>query len=263
VGVSRVNKIFNTDCLGSEGLCTIADKSIDMILCDLPYGVTANKWDIKLPLDKLWIEYKRILKPVSTVVLTATQPFTTDLIVSNRDWFKYELIWNKLHGNQLFMGKIKPISCHENILVFGKKVKYNPQMRKGTPYKDKRISIIKTDNFKKDIQRIQKENKGTRYPLTIYNCINANVKGQHSTQKPIKLFEYLIKTYSDKNDIILDNCIGSGTTAIAAIQTSRQFIGFEKEKEYYDITMKRIQDEYNKNILFDPEKASAWQQQTI
>lgn len=262
IGHCPTNKIIHGDCF--EGMQYIENNSVDLILCDLPYGVTANKWDIQLPLDKLWVEYKRILKTPGTVVLTATQPFTTDLVNSNRDWFKYDLIWNKCFGDFLNASR-KPLTIHESILIFYEKAKYN-RINSKKPLENVRQSNKTGNKNSSNYGNIKNSkivtNKYESAPCSIIK-INGNNQGQHATQKPVKLFEYLIKSYSDKNDIILDNCIGSGTTAIAAIKTGRQFIGFEKEKKYYDITMKRIQDEYNKNTLFEPEKATEWQQQTI
>jgi site-specific DNA-methyltransferase (adenine-specific) len=238
----EINKIYNMDCL--EGMKLIPDKSIDMILCDLPYGITACKWDTVIPFEPLWGQYKRIIKEGGVIVLTASQPFTTKLIESNIDWFKYELIWDKVKPSTGLHAKQQPLRQHENILIFGKrKVKYNPQMEQAEFRVDKPRIANNGEAFGgKEVLR-QHNNNGQKYPRSILRISNANQKGRlHPTQKPVELFEYLIKTYSNENDIVLDNCMGSGTTAIACINTNRNYIGFELEKEYFDIANKRIEE---------------------
>lgn len=238
----EINKIYNMDCL--EGMKLIPDKSIDMILCDLPYGITACKWDTVIPFEPLWEQYKRIIKEGGVIVLTASQPFTTKLIESNIDWFKYELIWDKVKPSTGLHAKQQPLRQHENILIFGKrKVKYNPQMEQAEFRVDKPRIANNGEAFGgKEVLR-QHNNNGQKYPRSILRISNANQKGRlHPTQKPVELFEYLIKTYSNENDIVLDNCMGSGTTAIACINTNRNYIGFELEKEYFDIANKRIEE---------------------
>jgi site-specific DNA-methyltransferase (adenine-specific) len=235
----EVNKIYNMDCL--EGMKYIDDKSIDMILCDLPYGTTACKWDTIIPLDVLWREYERITKDNGAIVLTASQPFTTMLINSNIKLFKYCWVWEKEQGVNFLMAKKQPLKVHEDICVFYKKqCTYNPQMTMGKPYiSGKGDSGEVTGKVKK----IQTKNTGTRYPKSIIRFNRE--RGLHPTQKPVALFEYLIKTYTNENELVLDNCIGSGTTAIACINTNRNFIGFELNKEYYKLAKNRI----NKHIL--------------
>ena len=237
-----MNKVIQGDCL--EVMKDIPDKSIDMILCDLPYGTTACKWDTIIPFEPLWEQYERIIKDNGAIVLFGSQPFTTDLINSNRKMFKYELIWDKVQGKQPFLAKIQPMKSHENIIVFGKsKLIYNPQKRKGKPYTDKRKGqIAKTEHFQK-FERQSYENKDTRYPVTILEFNNPNTKGMHPTQKPVALFEYLIKTYTNEGDIVLDNCAGSGTTGVACKNLNRNFILIEKEQEYIDIINKRLPSE--------------------
>ena len=253
------NKVIMGDCLVE--MQKIPDKSIDMILCDLPYGTTACKWDTIIPFEPLWEQYKRIIKDNGAIVLTASQPFTTDLINSQRELFKYELIWNKENGRQPYLAKIQPIKSHENIVVFSKgKIKYNPIMRLAK--KENMRERIK-NNFKgvesgvwgKMKEYTPTKDEKLRYPVSVlnFNMQNAECNQKfrvHPTQKPVALFEYLIKTYTDENALVLDNTAGSGTTAIACLKTNRQFIVMEKEQKYYDIILKRVGD-FNKN--FEPQ----------
>jgi len=235
----EINQIYNIDCL--EGMKYIDDKSIDMILCDLPYGTTACKWDTIIPLDVLWREYERIIKDNGAIVLTASQPFTTMLINSNIKLFKYCWVWEKEQGVNFLMAKKQPLKVHEDICVFYKKqCTYNPQMTMGKPYiSGKGDSGEVTGKVKK----IQTKNTGTRYPKSIIRFNRE--RGLHPTQKPVALFKYLIKTYTNESDLVLDNCMGSGTTAIACINTNRNYLGFELNKEYYEIAKNRI----NKHII--------------
>ena len=238
----ELNKIYNEDCL--EGMKRIPDKSVDMILCDLPYGTTACKWDTIIPFEPLWEQYERIIKDNGAIVLTASQPFTTKLIASNLDLFRYEMIWGKTLASNFFMANKQPLKKHENICLFYKKQPvYNPQMEKGKPYTDKRSIKKRTSGVmggevapKTDIV-----NKGERFPSSIQVFSNGNNHSVHPTQKPVDLFEYLIKTYTNKGETVLDNCIGSGTTAIACLNTNRNFIGFELDKGYFDIAAGRIE----------------------
>jgi site-specific DNA-methyltransferase (adenine-specific) len=248
----ELNKIYNEDCI--EGMKLIDDKSIDMILCDLPYGTTACSWDIIIPFDKLWEQYKRIIKNNGAIILTASQPFTTDLINSNRDWFKYEWIWNKVAPANFNNAKYQPMKIHENILIFGKdKIKYNPIKEKA---KIENIRPIDNKEHKANhyggVHYNNKCDIYNRFPKSIIKINKRNAECNplniiHPTQKPVALFEYLIRTYSNENDIILDNCMGSGTTAIACLNLNRKYIGFELDKQYYDLSIKRI-DDYNKQL---------------
>lgn len=248
----ELNKIYNEDCL--EGMKRISDKSIDMILCDLPYGTTDNKWDVIIPFDKLWEQYERIIKDSGAIVLTGSQPFTTDIIMSNRKLFRYEWIWNKNQASNFFMANKMPLKVHENILVFYKKLPtYNKQM---IPRTNPSVAIAqergyvydgaKSDNYNISTVKMSRKgyDKNWKNPISILNINqlknNSNERCGHPTQKPVALFEHLIKTYTNEGEIVLDNCIGSGTTAVAAINTNRQFIGFEKEKEYFDVAIERI-----------------------
>jgi DNA modification methylase len=232
----ELNVVYNEDCL--EGMNRIEDKSIDMILCDLPYGTTACKWDTIIPLDVLWKEYERIIKDNGAIVLTASQPFTTILINSNIKLFKYCWVWEKEQSVNFLMAKKQPLKVHEDICVFYKKqCIYNPQMTMGKSYiSGKGDSGEVTGKVKK----IQTKNTGTRYPKSIIRFNRE--RGLHPTQKPVSLFEYLIKTYTNEGDLVLDNCMGSGTTAIACMNTNRNYIGFELDKGYYDIILERIKN---------------------
>lgn len=237
--MNEINKIYNEECL--EGMKKIKDKSIDMILCDLPYGTTACKWDTIIPFDSLWEQYERVIKDNGAILLTGSQPFTSKLVASNEKLFKYELIWEKTIATNFMLVKKQPAKKHENILVFYKKQPvYNPQMEMGKPYSDK--ARKRTVGVHGDKETIKKpiENKGTRYPSSVQKFSNGNNKTFHPTQKPLDLFEYLIKTYTNEGDVVLDNCMGSGTTAVACINTNRNYIGFELEKDYYSLSLERI-----------------------
>ena len=232
----ELNRIYNEDCLA--GMKRIEDKSIDMILCDLPYGTTRNKWDSIIPLDLLWEQYNRIIKDNGAIVLTAQTPFDKVLGVSNLKNLKYEWIWQKESGTGFLNAKKMPLKDHENILVFYKKPPtYNPQMRFGfKSYKTKKGHH--GTNYGQDKGAVTISN-GERYPLTTVKFSRDKEK-IHPTQKPVDLFEYLINTYTNEGDIVLDNCMGSGTTAIAAINTNRNFIGFELDEAYFMLANERI-----------------------
>ena len=234
----ELNKIYNEDCL--EGMKRIDDKSIDMILCDLPYGMTYNKWDTVIPLDKLWEQYERIIKDNGAIVLTAQTPFDKVLGTSNLKMLRYEWIWEKENATGFLNAKKQPLRKHENILVFYKRLPlYNPQMGKGKSY-----TAVRKEKPSLNYYNNQKMTKtvsdGERYPVSIIK-FNRDKEKLHPTQKPVALFEYLIKTYTDEGEIVLDNCIGSGTTAVACLNTNRNFIGFEKEEKYYNIANERIE----------------------
>jgi len=221
----------------------IPDRSVDMILCDLPYGMTACKWDSIIPFDKLWNEYERIIKDNGAIVLTASQPFTSALVMSNPKLFKYELIWEKGKATGHTLCNIRPMKAHENIVVFSKgKHTYNPQFISGTKYKARNnVSIYKNRNKDWNISHgNRKDNNGFRYPRSVIKLSNINKIEQHPTQKPVELFEYLIRTYSNEGDLVLDNCIGSGTTAVACKQTNRRFIGMDNNQEYVNMANKRL-----------------------
>ena len=241
----EINKIYCGDCLSS--LPSFSEKSIDMILCDLPYGTTACKWDIVIPFEPLWKEYKRIIKDNGAIVLMASQPFTSALVMSNVKMFKYEWIWEKTRPTGFFTAKKIPMKIHENILVFYKnQPTYNPAKVKAEYNKiDKRKTLNPTHNPYLGVKKERVRDGGMRFPLTIQKFNSISKKGQHPTQKPVALFEYLIKTYTNEGDLVLDNCAGSGTTGVACKRLKRNYILIEKEEEYCKIAKKRIKEEVN------------------
>lgn len=236
--VLKTDKIYNEDCLSGGG--NILDKSIDLIICDLPYGTTKNKWDKKIDLDSLWALFKRVLKPNGAVLLFGQRKFTAELIMSNIKWFRYDIVWKKPKAVGFLNASKMPLFAHENILVFYQNLPtYNPQFSKGKPYISIRNPNGRSQNYGpyKETSTI---NDGFRYPTDVVE-FSRDKTIYHPTQKPIKLVEYLIKTYSNEGDIVLDCCMGSGTTAIACLNTGRRFIGFETDVEYYDICNRRIE----------------------
>ena len=238
-------QVFLGDCL--ELYKNIEPKSIDLILTDLPYGTTACKWDTIIPFDKLWEMVNHLLKPNGAFITTASQPFTSALVMSNPKMFKHQWQWIKNKPTGAFSAKYMPMKKHEMILVFGNPAaKYNPQMIIGEPYK-RNFTYNKMNNMQFGIVGTEHYNSGTRHPSTILDFPQKWRRQDqiHPTQKPVELIEWLIKSYSNENDIILDNCIGCGTTAVAAIKTNRNFIGFDIEKKYCDIATKRIEELIN------------------
>lgn len=264
------------DCL--ELMKDIPNKSVDMILCDLPYGTIACKWDIIIPFDKLWEQYNRIIKDNGAIVLFGSQPFTTLLITSNIENFKYEWIWEKQKASNFMGAKYQPLKYHENICVFSNKThNYYPQRYKILEFKeikkmsDKelkqlfetkdydrygKIDIRKTinqPNYSKEIHYgningSRKKDEGLRYPKSILKFnrgVNSNL---HPTQKPTLLLEYLIKTYTNEGEIVLDNCMGSGSTGVACVNTNRNFIGIELDEKYFEIAKNRIEDVSNSKL---------------
>lgn len=242
-------KLYNADCL--ELMKELEENSIDMILCDLPYGTTACSWDTVIPFKPLWKQYKRIIKDNGAIVLTACQPFTTDLINSNRKWFKYELIWNKICVTNFFNAKTQPLRCHENIIIFGKDIKYNPLLTNNTKKRFGKESNHFCEIYGSKPGPNSQRNVG--YPrsiITVRSIINLDLeKRYHPTQKPVKLFEYLILTYTNSGDLVLDNCCGVGTTGIACIKTGREFILIELEEKYCEIARARIEEASKQGIL--------------
>ena len=230
--------LYEGDCLNI--LPKLADNSVDMLLVDLPYGTTACKWDSVIPLDQLWKQYNRICKKNAALVFTAAQPFITILASSNIENFKYEWIWEKPQGTNHMNAKVMPLKSHENILVFyRKKPTYNPQMWYSTPYSGFSSNVSKIGEVYGSQQSKHRDNpEGSRYPKTILKY--KQEKGLHPTQKPVGLMEYLIKTYTNEDEIVLDNTMGSGTTGVACMNTNRKFIGIESDKKYFDIAKQRI-----------------------
>ena len=241
MGKIELNKIYNEDCL--EGMKRIPDKSVDMILCDLPYGTTACKWDEIIPFEPLWEQYNRIIKDNGAIVLTARNPFSSNLVMSNVKMYKHKWVWNKKQSGSFFNAKLMPLQIEEDVLVFAKgKVNYHPMMRTGKMRLKGRQS--KETQWVNGLNRSDGVYSDQYYPTNIIEFANSRNKKNniHPTQKPVPLFEYLIKTYTNEGETVLDNCMGSGTTAIACLNTNRNFIGFELDKEYFDMATKRIEE---------------------
>ena len=230
-------KLLQGDCL--ELMKDIPDKSIDLILCDLPYGTTKCKWDTIIPFDKLWEQYNRIIKDNGAIVLFGNEPFSSQLRLSNLKNYKYDWVWDKKRGSNFATVKIRPFNSFENIMVFYKKQPtYNPQMWKSTPYTCKQGYVgeaKQTGLYRDDVITV---NNGDRYPLTILSF--SKETGLHPTQKPVALLEYLIKTYTNEGDTVLDNCMGSGSTGVACKNTNREFIGMELDEKYFNIAKERL-----------------------
>lgn len=250
--MSKIDLIHG-DCLVE--MQRIPDKSVDMVLCDLPYGTTACKWDIVIPFDKLWEQYRRIVKDDGVIVLFGKQPFTSQLILSNLEMFRYELIWEKSRvGNNMQLGK-RPASIHENIVVFYKQYPtFNEiKFQVDEKYIDKRKSIRNSTYSKSEHYQgkmIRKKDDGWRHSQSILPFNSVWQSGMHPTQKPVALLEYLIKTYSNEGDTILDNTMGSGSTMVACVNTKRNGIGIELDDNYFKIAQERVKQAQAQLTLF-------------
>lgn len=233
-------QLFEGDCL--EIMKTLEAGSVDMVLCDLPYGTTQNKWDSIIPLEPLWVEYWRLLKPNGAVVLTAAQPFTSALVMSQPNNFKQDLVWLKNVASDFLNANRRHMAKHESVLVFCRgKETYNPQSKPGKPYANKRNGRDDTgDNYGTIAKRSDTVNSGTRKPTS--QLFFDREVGKHPTQKPVALMEYLILTYTNEGETVLDNTMGSGTTGVACKNTGREFIGIERDPGYFSIAKKRIED---------------------
>jgi site-specific DNA-methyltransferase (adenine-specific) len=236
------NKVFNGDCL--EIMKTFPDFSIDMILTDLPYGVTNNKWDSVIPFEPMWESFWRVLKPTGIIALTSSQPFTSALIMSQVKYFKHEWIWIKNRGSNFANTVREPMKEHESVLIFSKgKWTYNKQMQERTGGGASRVNYAfnldtKSENYR-DFEG-RKKDKGTKLRVpSSWQKFNVEV-GLHPTQKPTKLFEYLIKTYTNENELVLDCCAGSGTTGEACKNLNRDYVLIEKEQKYYNTILERL-----------------------
>ena len=236
-------KLMQGDCL--ELMNEIPDQSVDMILCDLPYGTTRNKWDSVLPFADLWREYERLCN--GAIVLTAAQPFTSALVMSNPKLFKYDLVWRKPKGTGHLNAKKQPMRDKEDILVFYRKQPtYNPQFGYGSPYKNKAgkdhaATTSMTDSYG-SYTNFRNDSDGRRYPKQVIEFGVVERGTVHPTQKPVDLMEYLIRTYTNEGETVMDNCMGSGTTGVACVNTGRKFIGMEQDAKYFEIAQKRIHD---------------------
>jgi len=261
---NMLNNVIEGDCL--EVMKDIKNHSIDMILCDLPYGHTQNKWDSVIPLDLLWKEYKRIIKPNGAIVLTSSGLFTAKLMLSNPSMFKYKIIWEKSKSTNFLNAKKQPLRKYEEICVFYKKQPtYNPQMTVGEPY-DKGIRKDQLSGSYGDFKPVHVKSNGGRYPTDIIYFKTAEAEGPvfHPTQKPVELGRYLVRTYSNPGDLILDNTCGSGSFLVAALLEGRNFIGIEKNEDvklfkekdidYIEICRKRLKEAWD-NLTTDKKQS--------
>jgi site-specific DNA-methyltransferase (adenine-specific) len=232
--------LHHGDCL--EVMPTLAAGSVDAVICDPPYGTTACKWDSVIPFAPMWEQITRLLKPRGACVLFGSQPFTSALVMSNPAWFRYEWVWEKTNAVDFMTAKIRPRKMHENIVVFSDGAHtYNPQMLQGKAYIDKPRK--RTNNVHNStMPKLGIVNNGTRYPESIIAVRNPNNDTVHPTQKPLALLEYLVKTYTDKGDTVLDFTMGSGTTGHACMNLGRRFIGIEQDAAYFALAQERIAD---------------------
>lgn len=241
-------QLLHGDCL--DLMPTLPAQSVDLILCDLPYGTTACAWDSVIPLAELWVQYERLITNDGAIVLTAAQPFTTALAASNLRAFRYSLVWDKKFAGNFVQAKRMPMRTHEDILIFcksGKSPLYYPQMtardvpiKKGGNKQSKAIPIRQTETA--SAFGMLGKTYSEKHPISIleFNNRGAGDRGMHPTQKPVALMEYLIRTYTNPGDIVLDNCMGSGTTGVACVNTGRNFIGIERDEAYFLIAKERI-----------------------
>lgn len=243
-------ELWHGDCL--ELMATLPDASVDMILCDLPYGTTACKWDTVIPFEPLWSQYHRIAKRNAAIVLTASQPFTTALIASNMKMFKYCWVWEKSRATDFLNAKNKPMKKHEDVCVFSHGTTANKSDRRMDYYPqglvERREEYFRPSSKRKNggvvparpshVQGYVSTHKG--YPTSVLKFANPSNNNVHPTQKPVALMEYLIRTYTNEGDTVMDNCMGSGTTGVACVSTGREFIGIEQDDKYFDIACERI-----------------------
>lgn len=237
----EIDKIYNEDCL--EGMKAIDDGVVDFVLTDLPYGITDCPFDIKIDLAKFWAQINRVTKHNAAIALFSQMPFGAELIMSNRKMFRYEWIWHKPMPTGFLNANRMPMRCHENILVFYQQLPlYNAQMTEGKPYKKRKVPPSYNYDWRSVDPNLRKDNDGKRYPRDVvtFNSIYGLTKVYHAQQKPVDLLEYLIRTYTNEGELVLDATIGSGSTAVAAVNTGRHFIGFETEEKFYNIANERI-----------------------
>lgn len=246
-------QLLHGDCL--ELMPTLPDASVDAIIADLPYGTTDCEWDSIIPIDLLWAQYKRIIKPRGAVVLFGSQPFSSTLICSNPSWFKHDIVWEKDRATGHLNAKVEPLRKHEDILVFcDGRVTYNPQMSKKPawkirpPYRGKAADTY----GKSDQSAMRTIPIDESFPTSVYPCSSNNLGewGQHPTQKPVKLLEYLIRTYTNAGETVLDNTMGSGTAGVACVNTGRVFIGMELDADYFATAQRRIAEAQMQPALF-------------
>ena len=236
------NNIYLGDCL--DIMPFIEDKSIDMILCDLPYGSTKNRWDAIIPFDELWKNYNRIIKDNGAIILFGNNPFSAMLIMSNLKMFRYSMVWEKNKFSDFLNAKRKPMKIHEDLLVFYKKLPvYNPQYWYAEPYKrwNTQKAVDKQTNYGNHKMNVAESKDGKRFPTTVLKFDRIE-RPEHPTQKPIELLEWLIKAYTNKNEIVLDNTMGVGSTCVACKITERQFIGIEQVSKYFKIAEEKLKN---------------------
>lgn len=255
----EIDNIYNMDCL--EGMKMIADNSVDCIICDLPYGTTVCKWDEIIPFEPLWEQYLRITKPNAAIVLFAGEPFTSKLIMSRIDLYRQKLTWLKTRPTNVMNAKKQFMNWTEDICIFYRSLPtFNPQYRTDGQFTGKKVQHLNEsrkhgvhNGYKEKEGYVHEGNGGLFYPKTVLEFSNVHHTQDdhfHPTQKPLDLLRYLVLTYSNEGDLILDNCMGSGTTAIACIKEHRHFIGFELNEEYYEKACKRIKREQQQLTLF-------------
>lgn len=231
--------LMHGDCLELMG--QIPDGSVDMILCDLPYGTTACKWDSVIPFEPLWAHYKRVIKKNGAIVLTASQPFTSALVMSNSKEYKHRWVWDKVKPGTGLNAKFSPLKSVEDVIVFcNGKLTYNPQ-KLVKKHRCVKINASNGEAFGGGRVERMHDNKGEGYPKEIITISNADQTMRvHPTQKPVALMEYLIRTYTNEGETVMDNCMGSGTTGVACVNTNRNFIGIEQDAKYFAIAEQRI-----------------------
>ena len=232
--------LFHGDCI--EAMAGMPDRSVDCVICDLPYGSTACPWDVVIPFEQLWAQYDRIVKPKGNVVLFGAGLFAYRMALSNERKFRYEMIWKKSKCGSPFTAKYMPLKKHENILVFGDAASYyDPQMTEGEPY-HRKWTPNRNNNLKYGIKGVATDNKGTRHPTTVLDFPQKWRRQDqvHPTQKPVELMEWLVRSYCPEGGVVLDNCMGSGTTGVACVNTGRRFVGIEMDEKYFSLASERI-----------------------
>jgi len=241
VKLTEDSTIYNEDCF--DVFPHIESGSVDMILTDVPYGITHCKWDVVIPFAPMWKHLKRIIKPNNAIVLFGSEPFSSALRLSNIENYKYDWIWEKTKSTNFLNAKKQPLKKHENISVFYKcQCTYSPQMTKGNPYTRAENGVRKESSVNRELITKGIKNNGVRYPVSIQKFSNGNQGNIHPTQKPVALMEYLIKTYTNEGETVLDFTMGSGTTGVACKNLNRKFIGIEKDPDIFETARNRIEN---------------------
>lgn len=245
-----MHRLILGDCLAV--LPTLDKQSVNLICVDLPYGITQNKWDVVIPMKPLWECFEHVLAENGCIVMTAAQPFASMLIMSNIEWFKYDIIWQKTIASGQLSVNTRPLRTHEHILIFYKNFgTYNEQKTHGNaPYKISRKANYKNENYGKQ-KESSKESDGSRHATSVLTISNPRIKDGHPTQKPVTLLQYIIKTYSNKNDTVLDCCMGAASAGVASLHLDRQFIGIENNSEYFEIAKKNMISAYSEKYIIN------------